>query len=464
VKGEAGKRFWCEDCQKSFRPPEDDDDDDEPRIGRKAARKGPSGVKITATVVGSLLALGLLVLVAVLIVRKGRDGGDAPASDTAKVGLDTFKGVQAGMALAEVEGVLGAGRSTTVAEMRDEARKAIGGLPGFAEAFAARAADAEWRRWEGKNLRVWVAFAKTRDGRRAAFSGAIEEAGGKAQWVTGFATEPGTNDLDKVAEDRRKETALRNDPKWVRGPQARDLLPGEWRDEGAGGYQIDPGGKIKDLGVFPDPFTAPVSYRFIDDRIVELAPTTAPLPAGFPEPVEGRGPRRFELLVNREELMLVDAMPQPLVAPRTFYRMPAAPGSAAEAKLITPWVNAARGNDTARWYEAFRKLKTLGKNAAIALPALTELLRTPDQNKLNETCGTIAAMKEAALPALPALLDLMQDPRRDRCRAAIKAFGGMGSAARDALPALRDLRARTTDGLVRLEVDIAVRAIEGGRP
>jgi hypothetical protein len=469
-----GKRLRCPECGKSFRPPEEDEDEEEeesprPRAKRKPAAKS-SGTKITAIIVGSLLLVALVGLVVVLIVRKGGKDGDAPAVDRAKVTVDNFKSVKPGMDLAEVEGILGGSSSSSENDMREAFRKAFGDIEaGFEAAFAQAGEGTTWRRWEGKSFRVWVAFAETKDGPRAAFSTALEQISGGYARVDGFVTFGGWSDLDKLSADRKKEAAVRDDKKWVGGAQARDLLVGEWRDQPMNGYVFAPGGKLTEHNAFAMHGGQSPTYRIVDDRYLEIVTPSvfAPQPGHPPPPAfvnTQPTTRRYEYLVNRDELALIDASPQPIFGLREYYRMPAQAGSAGDTKLVAPMVADLRGTDALKQQSALFKLKQLGKGAPTALPALVELLRGPDANLSSQAADVIGEMKEVGAPAVPALVEQLRDPNSRRALPAVLALGRIGPAAKEALPTLREVAKKTKDGQTRNEAEAAIRVIGGGKP
>ena len=390
VKASAGApRVRCPQCGKWFST--DEDEDPRPRSKRK---RRMSGTKITALIVSSLLVFALVGLVVVLIARKGgRDG--SPASDIARVTLDNFNMVKPGMDVTDVEAVLGGGRPSSEEDMREAFRKALGDVAAGFEAGWARASEgSEWRRWDGQNLRVWVLFARTKEGLRAAFSTSLEQTPNGQKRYEGFATLRGNHDLDEHHAKRKHEDAVRNDPKWVRGGQARELLVGEWRDSLANGYTFALGGRMKAFSAFGSPFDVPPSYRILDDRFLEITPSTVRPPPGFPGPVHGQGVRRFEYLVNSGELALIDAMPQPVYPVRAYYRMPATAGSVAEAKIVAPLLGEVRSPDANQRRLGLARLRQLGRGAPTAVPALRELAReTREIGTRHEIEATIRAIE-----------------------------------------------------------------------
>jgi hypothetical protein len=405
---EDGKLSRCAECGTAFRVKAKEDDEDEekeeesprPRPKRKPApAKKSSGTKITTIVVGSLLIVGLIALGVVLIVRKGGKDGETQPVDQAKVTIDNFKNVKPGMDVAEVEGILGGSKSSSEDDMRDAFRKAFGDIAaGFEVGFAQFGEGTTWRRWEGNGLRVWVVFAQTKDGPRAAFSTALESIADGHKRVDGFFTQAGNHDLAKMNDQRKKEDAIRKDAKWVRGAQARDLLLGDWRDDLARGYAFAADGKLtEDNGVFMPGDRKP-TYRVVNDRLLEIiTPSLFNPPPGHPPSPLGKQPdvvQRFEYLVNRDELALIDASPMPIYGVRSYYRMPAVAGSIAEAKLVTPLIADVKSGDATKRQVALYKLQQLGKSAPMAIPALRDLAKqTKDPRARNEIESLIQAME-----------------------------------------------------------------------
>ena len=54
---------------------------------------------------------------------------------------------------------------------------------------------------------------------------------------------------------------------------------------------------------------------------MDIAPLIHKLPPGHPDPFpdQKQPPRRYEYLINRDELVLIDATPRPLFPIQTFY-------------------------------------------------------------------------------------------------------------------------------------------------
>jgi hypothetical protein len=480
---EGAEKLRCRECGKSFRAPDEDDEPDEaeedsPRrgIGRRA--KKSNGMKVAVIGVGGVLALAVVALVVVLIVRGGKGGSGAPV-DQAKVTAENFRSVKPGMDLAEVEKILGGSRSSSEDDMRDAFRKTGDGLKGEIAAawevgWARFGEGTEWRRWDGKNFRAWVVFAETKEGKRAAFSTSLEQVPGGYRRVDGFATRGDElgHDLDELNAERKKEGAVRNDPKWVRGPQARALVAGEWRDGNADGLTFAADGTLKEDNAITMLDEKKSTYRVVDDKKLEITrPNLFAPPPGHPAPKGiNTDPiaTRYEYFVNQEEMALIRSGPEGHFAGfalHTYYRMPAKPGSAADAKLVQPLVADIQGTDATKRQIALYKLKSLGWGAPSALPALTELARGGDEQAALAAIAAIGEMRENAAPALPELTaQLKNNPSLNRGLAVIFALGKIGPAAKDALPELREFVRATREPRFKQEGEAVIRGIEGRTP
>ncbi|QJW94000.1 HEAT repeat domain-containing protein [Frigoriglobus tundricola] len=471
---EGSTRLRCPECDERFSLPDGDEEDEAPRPRRRpAARSSSSGTKIAALVVGSLFLFGVLGVAIALIVGGGGKDGGSPAADRSKVTVANFKSVKPGMDRAEVEGLLGGSSASSENDMRDAFRRAGGGLQGeieagFEVAFAKMGEGSTWRHWEGANLRAWVAFANTKDGQRAAFSTALEQTGGGSKRVDGFVTFGGFSDLDKLNADRKQEAALRDDPKWVRGPTARERLLGEWRDESAAGYLFDRTGRLSALSMFPALPGAGPTYRVVDDRYLEIITPSpfAPMP-GHPAPPAFVNTQptvqRYEYLVNQDELALIDASPNGGLGAHSYYRFPVRAGSAGQTRLVAPLLADLKSTDPLRRNTSYAKLRQLAKGVAVALPTLIELLRGPDETLMDYSVWIMSDMKEQAAPAVPALADLARGPNAKTALLAVRALGFIGPAAKDALPALREVAKKARAIELRFEAEQSIHRIETGQ-
>jgi|GEM_PF-4335081 len=470
-KDEAQLR--CSQCGEKFDPPEEDEAEERaprrrPRYKADAPRS--SGTKIAAIVVGSLLLLAVVGLAVVLIVRKsGRDGPSQPV-DSAKVTMANFKSLRPGMTLPEVENVLGGSRSSSEDDYRNALRQAgfdrsledtMGTYQGLLGEITA------WRRWEGKDLRVWVAFVQTKDGPRAAYSTSLTPFHGAYKSESGFIVS-GARELEKASEDRSQESAIRNDPKWVRGPQARELILGEWRDERANGYVFGPNGKLTEWSVFAMELNNAPSYRITGDREVEITiPSPFNPPPGHPSPpgFVNQPPTisRYEYYVNQDELALIDVSGHGMMGAatlhRTLYRMPIRAGSTGETNLVNPLLADLKGTDVDKRNHAFTILRHLAKGLAVALPALTEMLRGPDPNAAELAAALIGDMKEAAAPAVPTLVALVRSTNVKQSLLAMQTLGHIGPAAKDALPVLWEVAQKSRSNELRNEAERTIRSI-----
>lgn len=445
VKVREGGKLRCPECGKSFRVETQDADEDEreeqeeeerPRKkNRKEPEKTSSGVKITAIIVGSLLLLGLIGLGVVLAVR----GGGGASGDPSKVTLDNFTRVKAGMDQDEVEKILGGSRSSSENDMRDAYRKGLGEIEAAMETGFSRFGEGtEWRRWEGKDLRVWVAFGKTKEGKRAAFSTALEKNGNTYKAHPGFFTWAAGDfgdDLDKLNAERKKEDAVRNDPKWLRGAQARTLLIGDWRNADLDGYTFDATGKLTSYSTF-NSFTdgKETTFRILDDDHVELLP-----PQMHPD-LRTR-PIKYEFRVNRDELVLLPVEQSVIPVHGPYYRVPVEPGRPGHTNVLAPLTAQLKSGVWEKQFRAFLSLQRLGKTGAALLPTLLELLRDGKDDVAGEAATAIGRLGADGASAVPALMEMLSAPNSKRGLRAIGALGLIGPAAKDALPKLKAILA-----------------------
>jgi hypothetical protein len=401
--------------------------------------------------------LVVVVVAVVLIARKGNDGSTAPA-DPAKVTLDNFRRVQVGMDLAEVEGILGGGVSSSENDMRRAFARALGEMNAAVETGWSRfSGAATWRRWDGKNLRVWVVFAKARDDGPplAAYSTALEESGGKAKPHSGIQTFLGNTDLAEANEKRKKEQALRDDPKWVRGPQVRELLFGDWRQPSVSGYLFHRDGKLTTFQQYETHVQgSDTTYRVLDDSHVEFVPPRM-------HPDLPTIPQKYEFRINPDELVLFETGTNPIIPVRgPYYRVPAPPGKPGYDKVLAPMLAAIKGGGEEKRYTMFREYKRLGPSGAPGLPVMLELARGADDRAAREAMDAIGCMRAAGAPAVPTLVALARGADVKRATSAIYALAHIGPAASGALPVLRELLSKP-DSPNRDALTYAVEHIEG---
>lgn len=466
---EDGKRSRCAECGTAFRVKANSDDEDEkeeeqeeesprPRVKRKPAKKA-SGTKIAAIIVGSLLALGLVALAVVLIVRNGGKDGETQPVDQSKVTVENFKNVKPGMDLAEVESILGGSKSSSEDDMRNAFRKAFGEIEAAVETGWSRFGEGTtWRRWEGKGVRIWVAFGKTKEGSRAAFSTGLEQAGGGQKRLEGFMTFAGNTDLDEQNSQRKKEDAIRKDAKWVRGAQARTLLIGDWRKADLDGYTFDATGKLTSYSLF-NSFTdgKETTFRVLDDDHVELLPPQM-------HPNLPTRPVKYEFRVNRDELVLLSIGQSAIPVHGPYYRVPVEPGRPGHTNVLAPLEAALKSGDWAKQHQSFLNLQRLGKSGTALLPTLLELIRDPKDDVAGEAATAIGRLGADAAVAVPALMELLREPNSKRGLRAIGALGLIGPAAKDALPKLKAILAASkefSEYPMRDSLTYAINRIEG---
>lgn len=472
VKVRDDTQLRCSQCGEKFDLPDEDEAEERaprPRMKRKADAPKSSGTKIAAIVVGGVLLLAVVGLAVVLIVRKsGKDGPSQPI-DSTKVTRENFKSLRPGLTLAEIESVLGGSRSSSEDELRAALRNAgsvkpleqmMGTYGGVLDEIS------EWRRWEGKEFRVWVAFVKTKDGPRAAYSTSLASLLGGYSIESGFVVS-GANELEKANDDRSQESAIRNDPKWVKGAQARELLLGEWRGEKANGYLFGQNGQMIEWNTYGMDLNHKPTYRFVDDRVLEI--TTRPFdpPPGHPTPpgFVNQPPTisKYEYYVNQDELALIDVTSMGIGgAPKLhhiYYRLPVRPGSAGETKLVAPLLADLKGPDIIKRNHALQVLEEIARGLAVALPTLLELLGGSDLFVAEYASFIIGRMKESARPAIPTLLGILQGNNVKRAIFAARALGQMGPAARDAVPVLREVMQKSRNNDLRTAADSAIVSI-----
>lgn len=462
---EDGKRLRCPECGKSFRPLEEVEERKSPRSRRKQAASKSSRTKTTAFIIGGLALVAVAAVTVVLIVSKGSGtNADWKPVDSAKVTPANFRSLKPGMTLPEIESILGGSRSSSANDLRDELRaayfaateldSAMGSAPGLLSQIST------WRRWEGKDLRVWVAFVQAKDEPRAAFCTSLEPFGQKWYKHEPLFVTSGGRELDKAADNRKQEDAIRNDAKWVRGAKSRELLFGEWRDDTSVGYIFEPNGKLTEPGSsFEIPADQQPTYRIADERHLEITwpPPLASIP-GQPH-IIGPTTRRFEYHVNRDELAMIESSDRGILGARLLYRMPVRPGSPGETKLVAPILADLKGGNAAKQQEAYFKLTQMAKGLAVALPTLIELLRSPNETLMSYSASIIGEMKENAVPVVPTLIGMLRDRETKRALAAARALGQIGPAAKEALPALREVLKKSKDGQLQNDVDQAIRLI-----
>lgn len=446
---EDGKLSRCAECGTAFRVKSADDDkceeerdekESRPRARRKlTAAKKASGTKVAAIIVGALLALGLVGAAVVMVVHKGGKDGETQPIDPSKVTVENFKRVKPGMDLAEVERILGGSRSSSEDDMRDGFRKAFGEIDAAVETGWARFGEGNtWRRWEGKDVRIWVAFAKTKEGSRAAFGTGLEASGGQKR-LEGFMTVAGNTDLDEENAQRKKEDSLRNDPKWVRGPKARELLIGDWRAADLDGYVFDGAGKLKTYSLFNGLADGQeTTFRILDDDHVELLPPQI-------HPNLPTRPVKYEFRVNRDELVLLSIGPSAIPVRGPYYRVPVEAGRPGYANVLAPLAAQLKSGTWEKQFQAFRSARRLGKSGTVLLPALLELIRDPKEDVAGEAATTIGLIGADAASAVPALMELLREPNTKRSHAAVYALGAIGPAAQQALPKLKESLAKSKE-------------------
>jgi hypothetical protein len=386
---EDEKRIRCPECGERFALEADEDEAGEDR-SRSRARRTPvaaqsSGTKVAVVVGACLLFLGIIAAALVLLTRGGGGGvagggaGDEPdgSFDPGRVTRVNFWHVKPGMTREEVEAILGPSIPATD-------RLSIRSAATFAELKedeihepAQLGADVTWRRWDASNLLLWVAFGPTREGPRAMYAKAIDmaPAGGGIE----FRFEVGRGEpMERALADRKQDAAIRADPKWVRGPKSRELVAGMWLGDG-GRYLFGTASQIYAEDGSMSGAKQDLMHRVVDDRYVDVARLYGPKRhTKFDWNLAET--QRYEYFVTRDEMALVSVRTQVSYNALTYYRLPLRAGSAGEKDLLIPALADLKSTDQNKRWRASATLAVLGKDAAIALPALLELQKHPNRD------------------------------------------------------------------------------------
>jgi len=382
-------KLSCPDCGTKFRAPDEDDDElEDERPRSRNNKKSPNKFLRPAYITGGLAAVVVLAIVVTWLVRGKRDSGDGSSVgvDSTKVTPENFKKVDSAMDLAEIEQVLGGSRSSSAQDAGVAFGKADSGdkpdwmrqdpgLPGNTAL--------EWRRWDGSDFSAFVAFINTKHGKLSIYG-----VGFGPHYQSSFsALGIGVEGIEAAYAPRKKTQEVRKDPKWLRGAQSQTALLGEWRKETGDGWLFAAGGKLKPFWdfVIPPHETQPPTYRFIDDKQLEIT-----------HPPFGDMPTKqtFEYYVLKDELVLIDVTPtlyhRSTRNAQFFYRMPPTPGSMADIKLIQPRLADLKDPTGKKLWESLGLLKQLDKHA---LPSLRELARTATGDRKTIYEGAILSVE-----------------------------------------------------------------------
>jgi hypothetical protein len=332
---EAGKRIRCGGCRAAFlvpeeedrprrrsRPAEDDAEDDRPRrrdrdrdrpdedddLEREPRRRSKSDRDMPKKK-GGLVPL-LLIGGGVLALLTcggcgiggyfffGGSGGGLPGFDRAVTQADLDK-VQAYDSLEEVQAALGKGRTIS---SKDPLLEGIqGGSP-----------DSVWYAFGRGGQHVLVAFDKGRSGTlRVVFSVFVKRAeGGNFKSETariGVLTfrMPNTDVDDAWKANRAAAQALektRNDPRWLKGADARKALVGRWTMQKVDTFVFDANGSYRREGLVSK---GTGTYRFVaDDKIEVTVQTESPFPNQPKPPPETL---TYEVRVDDKEVVFFDS-------------------------------------------------------------------------------------------------------------------------------------------------------------
>jgi hypothetical protein len=251
----------------------------------------------------SRAALLVLVLVAVGCFKRDAKKDDqksdkdkgAPVANQGnpKVGPETVPLIKAGMPRAEVEAILGPGTPTSL----NEADQFVQGVRGRRDLSALLRADAQaagidsMAVWQNGPGRIYVGFGKVAAGDRAGLCFYARVSANDSFYLGGAVAREG---VDKAYNDEK----LLADPRWKTGDQAKAALVGKWQKGRAGGYEFKDDGTMTDLNE-AEAFRPRITYRFRDDRTIELEKTSV-----F-DPNEKRT-FTYRVLVDQTMLYLVD--------------------------------------------------------------------------------------------------------------------------------------------------------------
>jgi hypothetical protein len=220
-------------------------------------------------------------------------GGD-PAGPV-HVSKDHLHKLEAGMTVAEVQDVLGAGKTAD----EDDLVTAFGEANRGADVWSARGRDVgvtAWRQWQDGDSSIFVGFGKgARSGKERALVSFLVK-----RDLRGFRIETGMfplggADPDDLAERREERAKLLNHPKWKAG-NPKDLLVGKWRVAGRTGYDFNADGTYAKAG----DFTYSSTYRFLAADQIELTIPAGKVFVGGKETTE-----KYQVLVSQEELILM---------------------------------------------------------------------------------------------------------------------------------------------------------------
>ena len=384
-------KLRCAECGEKFHAPDGDEEEERPRKKKKSAKKS-SNKKVIA-VIGVLVGIALCALVVVLLVRdkgkngtdKSKDGGGDGENAFANVSSEKFKKVHSAMTIAEVEKILGKGSMSSLEDFLAAWVRKDGPHQGkliVGQDPIPPDCPMEWRRWDARGIRIWMAFFNTRYGPLAAF-GVCSDSTGKGYNRIEFTHIAET--VDKILVDaystRMQSLDIRKDAKWVRGAKGQALVLGDWRNVECQGMLIAAGGKMRtrDHVTQPkDPNRLPI-YRFVNDNQLEITSRF------YGED----NVSLYDYFVSQEELALIDVTPNkpPNFKAKVYYRMPPTPGGLADTKIIQPLMADAKSSNFDKYSNASSLLIRLGK---YALPALRELERTsaePMKSHFQRTIG-----------------------------------------------------------------------------
>jgi HEAT repeat protein len=130
-------------------------------------------------------------------------------------------------------------------------------------------------------------------------------------------------------------------------------------------------------------------------------------------------------------------------------------------EAIVPAVVRSLANEDARYWAAL-VLASLGPKAREAVPALLEVIDSPEPEVRREVIMALGAIGPDARGAVPVLVEQMKSDDKALLLSTTYALGGMGEAAQPATPALRDQLQQTEDVFLRAVTAWALASLNPG--
>jgi len=221
--------------------------------------------------------------------KLAKDGGAAKGGPdpVLTVTADSFNRVKFGMNLAEVNQVLGPGKTASIHDVT----RAYAGKTAVPSRTGKGTLITSWAEWRSGQDVIHVGFANTRSGELCCV-----KLGLLAHPIGGQASHSGTFDGDLAAHRDKwvAEQRLFDDPKWAKGPKIRALLPGRYvHPKGKAFYEFTADGTVQGIDTFRRKFNG--KYQFKADDIIEMT-----LPGSFNK----EETKTYRVYVSADELML----------------------------------------------------------------------------------------------------------------------------------------------------------------